>query len=77
MINDVPRFVWTLGPDGEGGAQWGVGGTGISQISKALKDYPLVMVLEKDFDKVAEENECLKRQIAQLRESSHECMFEE
>ena len=61
---DVERFVWTLGPDGDGGAQWGVSG----QLD-LKNDYPLVMVMERDYKRVEQENDQLKREIAQLRDS--------
>lgn len=64
-MSDVKRFVWTLGPDGNGGSEWGVSGP----LPNLKENYPLVMVLESDYKHIEEENDQLKREIAQLRES--------
>lgn len=63
-MSDIRRFVWTLVPDGDDGTQWGVSG----QLD-LKNDYPLVMVMEKDYLRVEQENDQLKREIAQLRDS--------
>lgn len=69
-MDDVKRFLWTLGPDGHDGTEWGVSG----QLD-LKNDYPLQMVLAKDFDRVAAENDALKRELAQLRDSALNSRF--